>query len=131
MDAADQAAPAALAQQRDDAFIGGAAVAREGFVFGRRKNLRMLAERFAVFVDIGAERRDPGLRVDFGRLGVSRGDGAAERIGQRIVDVAGEVVERPRLVEALHLDRPFDRHRRNRRSQACRPASRVMATTPR
>ena len=37
------------------------------------------------------------------------GDRASERFGQGIVDFAGQMIERARLVEAAHLDRPFDR----------------------
>jgi hypothetical protein len=40
---------------------------------------------------------------------VGRHDGAPERIGQSFVDFACDVVERPLLVEAPHIDRPFDR----------------------
>ena len=112
VDAADETAAAALAQQRNDALISGAAGARERVDFGGGKDLRILPERLDMFVDIGADRRDPRRRVDGGRFGVRRGDGAAERVGQRLVDFAGEVVERARLVEAPHLDRPFDRRAR-------------------
>jgi hypothetical protein len=62
-----------------------------------------------VFVDIGAERRDPGLCFDPGRFGVGRGDSAAERVRQHLVDLAAEMVKRPRFVETPHLHRPFDR----------------------
>ena len=61
-----------------------------------------------MLVDVGAERRDPGLRFD--RLGARMrcGDGVAERVGERVVDFTGQVVERALFVEPLHLDRPFD-----------------------
>ena len=36
------------------------------------------------------------------------GDRAAERLGERVVDFAGEMIERALLVETAHLDRPFD-----------------------
>ena len=38
-----------------------------------------------------------------------RRDGAAERVGESLVDFAGDMVEGALLVEAPHLDRPFDR----------------------
>ena len=69
----------------------------------------MLAERFDVFVDVGAERFDPRLCLDGRRFGVGRGDGAAERIGEIVVDLIGDVIERAVLVEPHHVDRPFDR----------------------
>ena len=65
-----------------------------------------------MLVDIAAERGDPWCRVYVGSLGVGCGDGAAERIRQCFVDLAGEVIERALLVEALHLDRPLDRRAR-------------------
>jgi hypothetical protein len=39
------------------------------------------------------------------------GDDAAQCVGERGIDAAGirEAIERARLVEAPHLDRPFDR----------------------
>jgi hypothetical protein len=39
-----------------------------------------------------------------------RGDGAAERLGQRLIDLAGEMVERAILIKAPHLDQPVDRY---------------------
>ena len=98
--------------------IGRAAGAGEGFDVGRGKNLRVLPERLDVLVDIGANRRDPGLCVDRARLGVRGRDGAAKRVGQRLIDFAGDVVEGALLIEAPHIDRPFDRRAGARRSRA-------------
>jgi hypothetical protein len=109
VDAADETAPAALAQQRHDALVRRAACARQRLDLGGRKDTRMLAKGLDVFVDIGAERRDPGLCFDPGRFGVGRRDSAAERVRQHLVDLAAEMVKRPRFVETPHLHRPFDR----------------------
>jgi hypothetical protein len=74
-----------------------------------RKNFRVRGKRLDMLVDIGAERLDPGLGVD-DRCGlVGGGDGAAERIGEVVVDLVGQMIEGAVLVEAYHVDRPFDR----------------------
>ena len=69
----------------------------------------MLGKRLDMLVDVGAERLDPRLGVDDRRLVVRGGDGAAERIGEIVVDVICQMIERAVLVEAHHVDRPFDR----------------------
>ena len=129
VDAADQAAAAAVAQQRHDALVGGAARFPERVDFGGRKNFRVFLERLSVFVDIGADRFDPRLRLGSLRC-MGCGDGAAERIGERVVDFPCQMIERARLIEAVHLDRPFDR-RAVPADREVAVASRVMATTPR
>ncbi len=70
----------------------------------------MLAEGGVVLLDIGAERIDPRRGVDHGRTGMGRRNRAREAVRERKVDgaVVGEAIERLRLVEAVHLDRPFD-----------------------
>ncbi len=109
MDAADQAAPAAVAQQRQDALVGSPAQAFQGVDFGASKKLWVLAERLGVFADIGTDRCDPRRHFDRLRAGMGVGNGSAERIGQCFVDFAGEMIEGAPLVEAAHLDRPFHR----------------------
>ena len=132
VNAADETAAAPLAQQRRRCAHRQARLARASVVdFSGGKNVRVLPERLGVFVDIGAERRDPGVRFDGRRLGVGRGDGAAERIGQA----------------RRRFRRRDGRACASRRSAASRPpirpaspeppiaslpdASRVIATTPR
>ena len=100
---------AALAQQRHDASVVGAAFFGKRCDIRGRKNLRVFGKRLDMFVDVGAERFDPGLGVDDRRFVVRGGDGAAERIGEIVVDLVGEMIERAVLVEAHHVDRPFDR----------------------
>ena len=111
MDTTDEATPAALDQQRMNAPIGGATGARELFDLGCREQIGHLAKRAGVLVDIGRQRRDPGRRLDDRCMRMRHGDGAAERVGEIGVDASrrGEVIEGLRLVEAAHLDRPFDR----------------------
>ena len=125
MSAADQAAPAALREKRADARVGGTARRRQRSQLGLREKRGHLPERGVVLLDIVRECRDPGLRFDRARPGVRRGDRAAKRIGQRRVDLArvGQPVERRLLVEAAHLDRPFDRRAGTvQREPAVRPA---------
>ncbi len=55
VDAAYQAAPAPLLQQRHDALVGGAAGAGQGVDLGAGKNLRMLLECLDMLVDVGAD----------------------------------------------------------------------------
>ena len=108
MDAANQPAPAALAQQRHDASIVGAAFFGVRCDIRGRKNIRVLGKRLDMLVDIGAERFDPRLGVDDRCRVVRGGDGAAERIGEVVVDLIGKMIEGAVLVEAHHVDRPFD-----------------------
>jgi hypothetical protein len=108
VDVADQPGTAALAQQRDNALVGAAAGFGQGLVIGLGKNLWLFAERFKVFVDIFADGFDPRLCLDRFDLCMGVGDGAAKRLGQAFVNLARNVVERLALVEAAHVDRPFD-----------------------
>ena len=62
-----------------------------------------------MLVDIDPDRLDPGLGVDDRRRLVGGGDGAAERIGEVVVDLVRQMIEGAVLVEAAHVDRPFDR----------------------
>ena len=109
VNAADETLPPTLPQQGDDALMASAAGARQRLDFSGGKNVGIVPERLGVLVDIGTERRDPGVRFDGRRLGVGRGDRPAQSIGQRVVDFADDVVERALLVETPHIDRPFDR----------------------
>ena len=111
--AADETLPPAFAQKGNDPLVSGAASARDFIAGCYGKNVRVLAECFNVFVDVGADRCYPAFGFDGGRLdhipGMRRRNRAAERIGQRVVDLACDVVEGPPLIEAPHVDRPFDR----------------------
>ena len=71
----------------------------------------MLAEGIDMLVDVALDRCDPARGISGRGIGVRRRNGAAKRVGERGVDTSGrgEVVEREALVEAAHLDRPFDR----------------------
>src|ERR1700683_2221198 len=69
----------------------------------------MLAKCLGVLADIGTDRRDPGSCFDWLRPSMGLGDGASERIGQGFVNFASEVIEGALLVEAAHLNSPFDR----------------------
>ena len=100
---------AAVAQQRQDALVGGPAQAFQGVDFGSSKKLRVFAKRLGVLADIGADRGDPRCTFDRLRWCMGLGDGLAKRIGQRFVDFAGQVIEGALLVEAAHLHRPFHR----------------------
>ena len=101
-------AAAALGKERDDAVIGGAARSRERVDLRRREDIRVRPERLGMFVDIRTDRVDPRLCLDRRRLRVGGGDRTPEGLGERVVDFAGEVIERALLVETAHLDRPFD-----------------------
>src|SRR5258707_768650 len=83
---------AALAQTRHDAVVVGAAFFGERCDVRGRKNLPVLGKRLNMLVDVGAQRFDPGLGVDDRRLVVRGGDGTAERIGQIVVDLIGEMI---------------------------------------
>ena len=69
----------------------------------------MLGKRLDVLVDVGAERFDPRFGIDDRCGRVRGGNRAAERIGEIVVDLIHQVIERAVLVEARHVDRPFDR----------------------
>ena len=135
VDVADKAVPAALAQQRYDALVArrGLAFARTGLVLQSAggKIFRMFAERLDVFVDIRAERFDPRLRLDRLVLGMGRGDGAAERIGELVVDLcrrcdrACAFSSKRRMSTAHSTGLPLPPIAR------LPSRSRVMATTPR
>ncbi len=111
MDAPDETAPAALDQEGPDAPIDGAARAPQRFHLCGREELRRLAERGDVLGHIGAHRVDPRLRLDRRRPRVRGRHDAAQEVGQRGVDASliRQMIEGERLVEAAHLDRPFDR----------------------
>jgi len=67
-------------------------------------------ERGVVLPDIVGQRRDPGPGFDRAGAGVKRRHRAAERVGQRRIDLARrQPVERRVLVEAAHFDRPLHR----------------------
>ncbi len=61
-----------------------------------------------MLVNVGAERVDPGLSLD--RLGARMGSGdrTTQRVGERLVNLAGQMVERALFVEPPHFDCPFD-----------------------
>src|SRR5581483_9402193 len=61
VNAAHEPRAASRAQQRRDLLVSCAAFAREGMNVVAGKDARMPPERFDMFVDIGAERRDPGV----------------------------------------------------------------------
>ena len=64
-----------------------------------------------VLCDEARERFDPRFGIDDGCVRMRRRNGTRERVGQSGVDLSsiGQMVERRGLVEAPHLDRPFDR----------------------
>jgi hypothetical protein len=110
MDAANEAAPPARDQERDQVGEGETAGVGESMILARWKQLRQLGERFVVLLDVLPERRDPAIVRGLRRVRVDGGDHPAERVRQRIIDAPslGEMIERLGLVEAAHLDRPFD-----------------------
>ena len=87
-----------------------AAGAIEGVGLARGKELGHFAKGRGVLVEEGRERRGPGLRGDHRRGRVRLGHRTAERIGEAGIKLAAlrQKVERLRLVEAPHLDRPLD-----------------------
>ena len=109
--AAHQAVAAAQFEQRPPQRQRGAARARQMRDIVRGKQIGRLGKLRVVLVDEGVERRDPGRGLDDRRARVCRGDGAGEFVGEFETDAAalGEEIERARLVEAVHLDRPLDR----------------------
>ena len=109
--AADQVVLAALEQERADASKGGAARLRERLDLAGGNSSGQCAEGGIVLFDVVAERRDPWLGGDGGCRGVGSRHGAAERIREGGVDPARfrQTIERRILIEAAHLDRPFDR----------------------
>ena len=89
----------------------GAAAPRQCFGLRSGKKLRHVAKRGVVLLDVVGKRRDPWLGLDRLGAGVKRRHRAAERIGERRIDLARlrQSVERRVFVEAAHLERPFDR----------------------
>ena len=108
MAAAHAAEFSAGRQQRLYARVGFARFAIECSDSVGFEQIGPLAERFEILVEIGFERGDPRRGLDDRRLLVGRGDGKTERVGQLLANLAGKMVEGARLVEAAHLDRPFD-----------------------
>ena len=101
---------ATLAQQRTKAIECRAARLRQRGGRAGGKQLRFAKGRIILF-DEAPERLDPRLGLDHRRFLVRGRDRARERIGERQVDrlPIRQTVEGRVLVEAAHLDRPFDR----------------------
>ena len=111
MDAPDEAARAALDQERPDAPVGSRLALRQRRHLGGREQLGRLAELAVMLVDIGPHGLDPGRGREPAAPAHARPPRCGRAVGERGVDAAGirQMIERERLVEAAHLDRPFDR----------------------
>ena len=110
MAAADQSFGAARAQQRKQALKRSAARLRQRFGIHGGEKIRHVAKRRVVLFDEPRERVEPGLGIDNWRVAVRGRDRAGKRVSQRGIDLSllSETIERRVLVEAVHLDRPFD-----------------------
>ena len=111
MNPRDETPPPAFYQKGVDARIFGSACARKRFDLMRWKEIRFFAERLHMLVDVVGERLDPAARIDRRCVRMRLSDSAAKSIGEACVNFARlrQVVEGRVLVEAMHLDRPFDR----------------------
>jgi hypothetical protein len=109
--AAHEAGLTARQQQRANAGERGAACSGEFSGRARRKERGILAERSVVLRDVICERIDPRCGVDHRGSRMSGRNTARELVRYCEIDCprVGEVVERLRLVEAPHVDRPLDR----------------------
>src|SRR5258708_25054040 len=109
--AADEAGPAGLAEERENARVGGTACACERIGLGRGKEIGRLAKGRDMLLDVVGERLDPTRGLDRVRVilrrFVLRGRyRAAKRVGEAGIDLARsrQMVERRILVETAHLD---------------------------
>jgi hypothetical protein len=91
--------------------VSGAARLAQACALCGREQFGPFGKGGGVFVDIAAERRNPGRGLGARRVGMRCGDRAAERVGKRRIDAAslGEMIERLGVVEAVHLDGPLHR----------------------
>jgi hypothetical protein len=76
-----------------------------------RKQPRIFAERGIVLLDVLGEGVDPGRGLDHRGPRMSGRDASRELVCHHKIDLprVGEAIERLRLVEAPHVDRPLDR----------------------
>lgn len=109
--AAHQPGAAAGDEQRPDLAQRGKARAGQRLAFGRAIEGLARGERRLVLPDIGGERLDPRRVLDHRGARVSRRNRAGELVRESDVDAGavGDLVERLRLVETHHVDRPLHR----------------------